>query len=304
MTARKSVVVTGRRCDHAARRGRRLVLGRAAGRTLRGARPDRGLGRASCRSGSPRASRWSRRAHLKPVEMPPAGPLGAVRADRRPRGLEGRRASRASPPSPNRLGVMVGSGIGGVTTLLERLRRPAQGEGPARGRPAHRPDAHAELPGGLRRPGVRRPRRRARAGLGLRHRRRGGRPRHRDDPLRPRRRGGGRRHRGRHPPAADRGLRQHDGDVQAQRRPAARLPALRRRPRRLRAGRGLRHPGPGVGRARRRARRPGLRRGRRRRLLRGLPRHRPARAGRPRRRRGAGLRAGGRRPDRPATSGT
>ena len=68
------------------------------------------------------------------------------------------------------------------------------------------------------------------------------------------------------------------------------------RPRRLRARRGRRHPGPGVGRARRRARRPGLRRGRRRRLLRRLPRHRPARARRPRRRRGAGLRAGGRRP--------
>lgn len=42
------------------------------------------------------------------------------------------------------------------------------------------------------------------------------------------------RHRGGHPPAAHRRLRQHDGDVQEQRRPAGCLAPLRRRARRLR----------------------------------------------------------------------
>lgn len=42
-------------------------------------------------------------------------------------------------------------------------------------------------------------------------------------------------HRGGHPPAADRRLLQHDGDVQEQRRPAGRVPSVRQGPRRLRA---------------------------------------------------------------------
>ena len=76
---------------------------------------------------------------------------------------------------------------------------------------------------------------------------------------------------------------QHDGAVQAQRRPGRRLPAVGQGPRRLRARRGRGRHRPRVRGARQGARRPGLRRGCRRRHHRRLPRHRPAR---PRRARG------------------
>ena len=79
------------------------------------------------------------------------------------------------------------------------------------------------------------------------------------------------------PSAADGGLRQHDGAVQAQRRPRARVASLGRRPRRLRPRRGRRRPRDRERRARRSSRRQGVRRsGRCRRHCR-LPRHRPTR---------------------------
>ncbi len=132
----------------------------AGGRADRGARPGRG---------------------------PPAGPLPAGRADRRPRGLGRRRLrpgakskdgcpTRPSRVDPERLAVVIGSGIGGALTLLgqDDILEAAR---PAPGLPAHRADAHAQRPGRVRRPGARRPGRRARAGQRLRHRRRGDRAR-------------------------------------------------------------------------------------------------------------------------------
>ena len=60
---------------------------------------------------------------------------------------------------PERLGVVVASGIGGVTTLLDGLRH-AQGEGRPPGAPDDRADADAQRPGRAGQPGVR-----ARAGV-------------------------------------------------------------------------------------------------------------------------------------------
>ena len=73
---------------------------------------------------------------------------------------------------PERLGVVVGTGIGGALTLLgqDDILETA---GPPQGRRADRPDADAERSGGRGRPVGEGPRRRARAGVGLRLRRRG-----------------------------------------------------------------------------------------------------------------------------------
>ena len=105
-----------------------------------------------------------------------------------------------------------------------QLRRAAR-QGPAPGLPARRADADAQRAGGQRQPDARRPGGRQHAGLGLRLRQRGHLPRPRPDPPRPGRHHPGRRHRGRDPPAADGGVRQHDGAVQERRRPDHRLPA-------------------------------------------------------------------------------
>ena len=164
---------------------------------------------------------------------PQAGPLGAVRADRGPRGVGGRRLRRAGRRGrtidPDRLGV--------GHRLRHRRRddparpvRRAEGEGRTPRLPAHRAHAHAERPVRQRRSGGGRPGRRAHPGLRLRVGRRGHRLRRRDDPHRPRRRRRRRRHRGGDPPAADRRVRQHDGDVQEQRRARERLASLRHGP--------------------------------------------------------------------------
>ena len=148
-------------------------------------------------------------------------------------------ASEAGDVDSERLGVAMASGIGGVTTLLSNYDT-LLGEGPAPGLAAVDPDADAQQPGGQRRPGHRRQGGRAHARLGMRIRQRGDRSRRRHDPARPRRRRRRRRHRGGDPPAADGRLRQHDGAVQAQRRPRARLASVGHRPRRLPARRGRR----------------------------------------------------------------
>ena len=97
---------------------------------------------------------------------------------------------------PDRLGVVVGTGIGGVVSLLDAVRHPA-GAGAGPGLPHDRPDAHAQRRRRLDRPRARRPRRDPHPGLRVRLRRRGGRRRPDDDPQRPRGRRRRRRHRGR-----------------------------------------------------------------------------------------------------------
>ena len=135
---------------------------------------------------------------------------------------------------PTRVAVVIGTGIGGVT-VAARAVRPAAREGPRTGVPADDPDEHAERPGGLRRARTRRAGRRAHHGQRVRVRLGGGRARARPAAPRPRRRRRRRRHRGVHPPAQHRRLRADARDVDAQRRPAARVAAVGQGPRRLRA---------------------------------------------------------------------
>ena len=188
------------------------------------------LGRAAAAPGSPPRSRSSPARCSTAVEGPPAGPLGAVRADRGPRGV-GRRRLRAEdgePSTPSAWASPSPPASAACTTLLDQYDMPA-GEGPAPGLPAAVPMLMPNGPAATSasrsapRP-ARTPRSRACASgneaIALRHR---------HDPRRPRRRGRRRRHRGRDPPAADRRVRQHDGAVQAQRRPRARPRARRTR---------------------------------------------------------------------------
>ena len=175
------------------------------------------------------------------------------------------------------------SGIGGVNTLLDNYDV-AQGEGTPPGLPPRGADADAQRPGRATsacyvgaRAAVNTPVSACASGneaiaLAVDQIRLG-----RADVV------AGRRHRGGDPPAADGGLRQHDGAVEERRRPGHGLPALGHRPRRLRARRGRRRARARVRGARPGARRPDLRRGARRRHHRRLPRHRPARPRRSRR---------------------
>ena len=94
-----------------------------------------------------------------------------------------------------------------------QLRR-APREGPAPGLAARRTDADAQRARRADQPVRRRPRRGEHPGLRLRVRQRGVSPRARPDPARPRRHRPRRRHRGGDPPAADGGLREHDGAVE------------------------------------------------------------------------------------------
>ena len=161
-----------------------------------------------------------------------------------------------------RLGVVFASGIGGVTTLLEPVRRAAR-EGSAPGVSAHCADADAERPGGRGRTRPASSGRRPHAGQRLRVGRRGHRVRPRDDPHRARRRRGLRWHRGGDSPAATRRVRRDARDVDPQRRAAARVSPLRQGSRRLHHGRGCRRRRARVGRAREGARRDDPRRDRR-----------------------------------------
>ena len=152
-------------------------------------------------------------------------------------------ADAGSPEvDPERLGVVIASGIGGVTTLLAPVRHAARRRAPRRVLPADRADADAQRPGRARRARARRPGRRAHPGQRLRPGAEAIALRRRHDPHRPRRRRRRRRHRGGHPPAAARRLRRDAGAVDPQRRARARLAALRQGPRRLRARRGRRRP--------------------------------------------------------------
>ena len=157
---------------------------------------------------------------------------------------------------PERLGVVVATGIGGVWTLLDAWDTLRE-KGPRRVCPLTVPMLMPQRTGGLRsvsssapgpvctrrsRPAPPAPRRSA-AGLEM----------IRVGPGRRRRR---RRHRGAHPPAAARGVRRDAGPLDAQRRPRDGVPPLRHRPRRFRPGRGRRAPRPRVRGARPRPRRP------------------------------------------------
>ena len=232
--------------------------------------------RPRCWSGSrpagwtaPRSSRWSRR--WRPGRTP-----GSTEAE----------------IDHERLGVAMASGIGGVTTLLANYDILLE-KGPRRVSPLavpmlmpNAPAAQISLYVGAR-AAVNTPV--SACASGNEAHLAGARP----DPARPGRHRAGRRHRGGDPPAADGGVRQHDGAVEEHRRPDHGLAAVGHRPRRVRARRGRRRAGARVRGARAGARRDDLRRGARRRHHRRLPRHRPARPGRPRRR--AGDRAGARR---------
>ncbi len=195
-------------------------------------------------------------------------------------GLDGRRSV-----DQERLGVAMASGIGGVNTLLDNYDILKE-KGPRRVSPLAVPMLMPNAPGRQHQPVRRRPGRGQHPGLGVRVRQRGDRAGGRPDPARPGRRRRGRRHRGGDPPAADGGVRQHDGAVEERRRPDHGLPAVGHRPRRLRARRGRRRAGARVRGARPGPRRADLRRGARRRHHRRLPRHRPARPRGPRRRPG------------------
>ena len=144
----------------------------------------------------------------------------------------------------DRVGVAMASGIGGVTTLLDNYDT-LKAKGPRRVSPLAVPMLMPNAPAANDQPVRRRARGGQHAGLGVRVRQRGDRPRDRPDPARPRRRRRRRRHRGGDPPAADGGVRQHDGALEdrqrrGRRRPDHGLPALGHRPRRLRARRGRR----------------------------------------------------------------
>ena len=160
------------RRHHAARRRRRLHLGGHARRPVR--RPPRSTEDWAADLPVKIAGRTA----VEPTEV--LDPVEARRLDRSAQfaliaareawadaGLE-----PAPTIDPERLGAVVASGIGGVTTLLDQLRHAAR-EGRPPGLPARRADADAERPGRQRRPRVRRPGRRAHPGLRLRLRRRG-----------------------------------------------------------------------------------------------------------------------------------
>ena len=173
-------------------------------------------------------------------------------------------AQAAGDLDPERVGVAMASGIGGVTTLLDNYDTLKE-KGPRRVSPLAVPMLMPNAPAANISLLRRRARRGQHPGLGLRFRQRGDRPRARPDPPRPRRRGRCRRHRGGDPPAADGGVRQHDGAVEDRqrrggRRPDRGLPAVGHRPRRLRPRRGRRRPGARVGGARPGPRRADLRR--------------------------------------------
>ncbi len=220
------------RRNHTAGWRRSLYLGGPDRRTFRRPPSRAGVGR---RPGCPYRGadrRGAGRGHPPPAGPPP-GPLGAVRADRGQGGLGERRFHRQGGRGPERRPRPAGHGHRLRHRWCDDPARPvrrAEGEGRTPCLPAHRSDADAER--SVRQRGTRRgrPRRCAHPGLRLRLRRRGHRLRHRDDPHGPRRRRRRRWHRGGHPPASHRRVRQHDGDVQEQRRPRGCLAHLRRRP--------------------------------------------------------------------------
>ncbi len=202
---------------------------RASSPANRCPRPGAGLGR---RPGGP--NRGADRRGAGPGHPPPAGPpsrpLGAVRPDRRQGSLGRRRFHRQGRRRrlrrPGTVGTVIASGIGGVTTLLDQydVLKEASAASPRTPFPCScrtaRPPTWvcSSAPAPASHPGLR-----------LRLGRRGHRLRHRDDPHRARRRRRRRWYGGGDRPAAHRRVRQHDGDVQEQRRPAGRLAPLRRR---------------------------------------------------------------------------
>ena len=197
----------------------------------------------------PAASRCSTRRGSGPASRPSATSTRPPRASR-PRRRSGWTAARSSPwcardealadsgldldnVPPGRIGVSIGSAVGGTMTLEQQYvvvsdtgkrlaRRPGQGAAPSvpRADPQH-DRGRGRL--GLRRGG---PGGRDLDRLHVRARRGGGRGR--ADRGRPGRRGD--RRRDRRADLADHGglLRRDQGDLAAQRRPGARVPAVRR----------------------------------------------------------------------------
>ena len=175
---------------------------------------------------------------------------------------------------PVRLGVDYATGIGGLWTLLDAWDTLRE-KGSAPRSADDGADAHAER--GIRRDQhvARRTRLRPHRRVGLRLEHRVDRQRLRAPAAGPRRRDPRRRRRVLRAPDHPGVVLVDAGAVEAQRRPGHRIPALRRRPRRIRHGRGRRDDRHGDRRAREGARRQDLRRDRRhRRHERLVPHHR------------------------------
>ena len=286
MTDRRRVWITGIGVITAIGTGRRRLPGRPAGRPLAG-QADRPL-----RSGAvPIAGRGPGR-RLRPARLdaaedrPPARPVQPVRPGRRPAGPRRRRArARAAMArlTPQRIGIYLGSALGGIAYAEEQHERYLE-----RGHPAGGAEPRA---GRLRRRGAGQPRDRAR--------------RARADPVDRQlvRLGRGRARRGaratcaragsmpRSPAAArSRSARSRSArsTSSARCRPATTTtpghggPAVRRRPRRVRHGRGRGAARPRGGRGRRAPRRDAVRRAARLRRDVGRPPHGPAAGRRPR----------------------
>ena len=153
-----------------------------------------------------------------------------------------------------RSGVIIGSGLGGVSTLFDNVLVMAE-RGPDRISPFFIPMGIANVGAGPGRDRLRRARTQLRDGVGVRDRR----PRARrvvgDDPARRRRPDDRGRRRGRHPRGDVGRLRLDEGPVGPQRRSRGGLAAVRPGPRRVRDGRGRRGADPRGPRARGGARR-------------------------------------------------
>ena len=246
------------RRHHAARRRRRLDLGGPA------RRPVRGHARSTDEWARDFPARIVARMAVEPTDT--LERVEARRLDRCQqaalvagrRGLGGRRLrpgqSKAGADEtsvdPERLAVVIGSGIGGALTMLGQ-DDVLEERGVRRVSPLtvpmlmpNGPAAALGLEFGAR-AGVHTTVSACASGaeaiaLGLG-----------PDPARPRRRGRRRRHRGGRAPAADGRLRADAGDVHPQRRAGAGLPPVRQGPGRVRARRGRRRAGAGERRARR-----------------------------------------------------
>ena len=181
--------------------------------------------------------------HTQPLRRADQG-RGAPARPQRASTPSSPRARRGPTPAPRRstrerLAACIGTGIGGVWTLLDQWDNLRE-KGPRRVFPLAVPMLMPNASSAAVSLGPRCPGRRPHPGLSLRLGSRGHGLRLRDDPHRSCRHRGRRWHRGGRPRAAHRRVRGDAGAVDPQRRPRARLPALRHRSRRVRPRRGCR----------------------------------------------------------------
>ena len=165
-------------------------------------------------AGTPRSSRPRSSSGSRPAGW--TGPRSSPWSRRWRPGRDAGLAEVEDDLDSDRLGVAMASGIGGVTTLLDNYDVLKE-KGPRRVSPLAVPMLMPNAPAANDQPVRRRAGRGQHPGLGLRVRQRGDLAGGRPDPARPRRHRRRRRHRGGDPPAADGGVRQHDGAVQERR---------------------------------------------------------------------------------------